>query len=296
MMRYSLAFSFLIASAAPALAQSFPDWIAADGRLALGYSDRVPGADAFLVGDATLRFTPAFLGRFGAELGFYGRADALDTPHETYGALTFDFTETGRLSAGVPRPAYDGFAVSALELSFPSLAVDRTGATRSAATNGAMFAGWLPYGVSFTNQTEALRYAVSIHDASNVGATVASIGAATDLGDWQLSGALEIAWGTSTEVSGKVQARGQLGPVTGGLGYYSPGAVGGSDLVEVFASVSPFDRLTLSAVVQVPTNGTDATGGIAARYGVTDSTAISVGVASDAGSDAVFNAFLDWRF
>lgn len=296
MMRYSLAFSALIASAAPALPQSFPEWIVADGRLAAGYTDRVPGADAFLVGDTTLRFAPAFAGRFGAELGVYGRADALDTPHETYGTLTFDIAGGGRISAGVPRPAYDSFAVSALEIWFPSLAIDRTGATRSAATQGAMFGNWLPYGVSFSNQTNALRYAVSVLDASNVGRTVASIGAATEIGDWQLSGAVEIAWGGSTEISGKVQAIGNFGPVTGGLGYYAPGAAGGRDLAEVFAGLTPWDRLTLSAVVQVPLDGTAATGGIAARYGITDSVAISAGVASDAGSGAVFNAFLDWRF
>lgn len=295
-MRHSLALMALLTSAAPAPAQSFPEWISAGGRLALGYSDRVPGADAFLAGDATLRFAPAFAGRFGAELGLYGRADALDTPHETYGALTFDITDTARLSAGVPQPAYDGFAVSALEMSFPSLAIERTGATRSATTNGAMFAGWLPYGVSFTNQAGALRYAVSIHDASGAGTTVASVGAATDLGNWQLSGAIEAVWGTSTEISGKLQAQGQIGPVTGGAGFYSPGAVGGSDLIEVFASVTPLDRLTLSAIAQLPTDGTGATGGVAARYGFAKSAAVSVGVATDAGSDAVFNAFLDWRF
>jgi hypothetical protein len=256
----------------------------------------VPGADGFLVGDATLRFAPAFAGRFGAELGVYGRADALDTPHETYGVLTYDFGSDARIAVGVPRPAYDGFAVSALEFAFPSLGVDRAGATRSAATHGAMFANWLPYGVSFTNRTENFRYAISLHDASNVDTTVASLGFETDLGNWQLSGALEVAWGTSTEVSGKLQARGQIGAVSTGVGYYSPGIVGGSDLVEAFATVKPTDRLTLTAVVQVPTDGTSATGGIAARYGITDATALSVGVMTDAGADAAFNAMVDFRF
>ena len=291
-----LALVMCLMTGAAATAQTLPDWFSSSGRLVLGYSDRVAGADAFLVGDATLRFAPVALAQFGAELGFYGRADALDTPHETYGALTWDFGQH-RLAVGVPRPAYDGFAVSALEYSFPSLGIDRTAATRSAATNGAMFLGWLPYGASLTGQTEGFHYAVSVHDASNVGMTVASVGASRNIGDWQVSGAVEVSWGTSTEVSGKLQVQGQIGMVTGGLGYYSPGAVGGSDMVEAFARVRPIDRMMISAVVQVSTDGAaDPTAGIAARYGFNESGAVSVGVASDAGSDAVFNAILDWKF
>jgi len=287
----------VLAASAPAVAQSVPDWISVDGHFALGYSDRTPGADVFGVGDATLRFSPDFTAPFGFELGFYGRADALDTPHETYGALIWDLGQNGRLSLGAVRPAYDGFAVSALEISFPSLGIDRAGSTRSAATFGAMFANWLPYGASFSNHTDTLHYAVSVHHASNVDTTVASFGAGADYGDWQFSGALEAAWGTSTEVSGKLQAKGQFGPVTGGVGYYTPGIVGGSDLVELFATYRPQDNLEFSAVAQVPVDGAkDPTAGVAARYSFTDHTDVSVGVASDAGSDAVLNAFVDFRF
>lgn len=281
----------------PADAQGWPAWVEAEGRLALGASDRVPGADLFLFGDATLRFAPEAVSPLGFELGVYGRADALDTPHETYGAFTFDIGPNGRLAAGVPRPAYDLFAVSALEGPFPSLGVDRAAATRSAATAGAMFANWLPYGVAFENEAGGLRYAISVHDAANVDTTVAGFGLETELGGLTLSGAVEIAWGTGTDVSGKVQATGRIGEVTAGVGYYAPGAAGASDLVEGFASYAATDRLTLSAVVQVPTDGaSDPTAGVAAAYGVNDALAVSVGVASDAGADASFNAFVDFRF
>ena len=66
-------------------AGSLPDnLLSAEGRLSFGITDRVAGADAYVVGDATakLRFD-----NIGAELGVFGRADALDTPHETYGAF-----------------------------------------------------------------------------------------------------------------------------------------------------------------------------------------------------------------
>ena len=295
-MRLSLCLAMVLAAGSAAHSQSLPDWISADGRLALGYSDRTPGADAFLVGDATLRFAPEIFGKLGFELGTYGRADALDTPHETYGSLTYDFG-TSRIAIGVPRPAYDSFAISALHRHFPSLAIDRTAATRSEATQGAMFANYLPYGARFQNETSSLRYAFSVHHSATPDRTMASFGIATGSKSWIYEAAIELGTGTSTDISAKAQARGDFGDWSGGVGYYAPGLFGGSDLIEVFASYKAWDRITLSGVVQAPVDGTtDPTGGIAARYGFSNGMALSLGVASDAGSDAVISTFVDWTF
>ncbi|KMW56859.1 hypothetical protein AIOL_001816 [Candidatus Rhodobacter oscarellae] len=279
-----------LALATPVHAQSFPDWVSAEGTFALGVTDRVPGADAFLVGDGTVRLS---FGRFGAELGVYGRADALDTPHETYGTLTLDIGANGRLSVGVPRPAYDAFAVSALETHFPSLGIDRTRATRSAATFGAMFADWLPVGARFTNSTGDLSYAVSAHSAENPGATVVGFGLGTRAGDWTLSGAIESVDG---DVSAKAAVSRDFGAFSGGLAYFAPEAAGLSDLVEGFATYSISDQLDVTGVVQAPVDGGSVTGGVSARYSFTEATSVSLGVASDAGSDAVYSAFLGLRF
>ncbi len=287
----------LCLTALPAGAQGLGDAISTEGRLALGWSDRVPGAEGFLVGDAMLRFQPAFTGPLGVELGIYGRADALDTPHETYGALTWDFGPDTRAAAGAVRPAYDRFAVSALERSFPSLGVDRAGTTRSAATAGAMWAGWVPWGVSLTHQAGDLRYAASIQHASGPDRTVYGLGAETGLGAFQLSGAIEAVSGGGTDLGAKLQLSGPLGPAEVGLGFYSPATPGSPDVVELFGDLNATDRLSLSAVVQVPTEGgADPTAGVAARYGFTDNLGVSLGVASDAGSDAVVEAFVDFRF
>ena len=289
-MRVLILFAAVVASGAPAMAQGLGDAVSAEGHFALGVSDRVPGADAFLVGTGTARLS---FGRFGAELGVYGRADALDTPHETYGTLTYDIGANGRLAVGVPRPAYDGFAQSALELSFPSLGIDRTQSTRSAATHGAMFAGWLPYGASFENETGDLRYSFSVHSSAAPGTTVVGVGIGTTVGPWALSGAIESAGG---DVSAKAQVARDFGTARGGLGFYAPAAAGVSDLVEAFASFEPVDRIGVTAVVQVPVDGGSATGGFSARYELTDNAGLSMGVASDAGSDAVYNAFVDFKF
>ena len=278
----------------PAFAQSLPLAFQPEGRFALGYSDRVPGADAFLFGDATLRLQR---GRAGLELGVFGLADALDSPHETYGTLTWDIGPKGRIFAGVPRPAYDSFAKSEMELLFPSLGIARTATTRSLATHGAMFTGLLPYGVRFQNTAGDLRYAASVHTVSNADIDIASFGASYPLGDWDLSGAVEVSWGTTTEVSGKVQARGMVGPLKGGVGLYLPGATAAPETLELFASFDPFSKVTLSGVVQVPLSGSsDPSGGVSARYALRHNLGLSVGVLSDAGANAAVSAHLDWSF
>ena len=85
----------------------WPDRISTDARVALGYSDRVPGEELFLFGNAMLRFDVRGAGvnaPLGFEHGLYGRATDLNTPHETYGALTWDLPGGGQVPARVPRP------------------------------------------------------------------------------------------------------------------------------------------------------------------------------------------------
>lgn len=286
----------LLCPAVAAQAQSLGLSFGAEGRLAPGYTDRVPGADLFLFGDATARLSFDNL-PLGLELGVFGLADAIDTPHETYGAVTWDFARGGRFFAGVPRSAYDGFAVSALEGPFPSLGTARTDTSRSLATFGAMFGSFLPFGVRFENQTERMRYAASVHSVPNQDVTIAGLGLAWPMGDWVLEGAVEVAMGRSTEVAGKVQAHGGAGRISGGVVLFLPGTVGGAEAVEVFGAFDANARLTLSGVVQVPLDGSaDPSAGAALRYSINGGTGLSAGVMSDAGADAAFNALIDFRF
>lgn len=290
-----MALILCLAGAPMAAAQGAGLTFEPSGRLSFGASDRVTGADIFLYGDATLRLSSDAL-PLGIEVGAYGLADALDTPHETYAAVTWDLAGGGRVSLGVPRPAYDGFAVSALETQFPSLAVARSGGSRSLATTGAMFGNFLPYGARYDQTRGDLRLALSVHEVTNFDRTIAGFGAAYDLGDWTVSGAVEIAWGSSTDVAVKIRAEGGSGPVTGGVGIFAPGTVGGPELIEGFAAFQPMDRVTLSGVVQAPLDGSDPTGGITARYDIRKDLSVTAGVLSDAGSQAAFSAHLDWNF
>lgn len=277
-------------------AQSRQIFFSAAGQLAAGATDQTPCADIFLFGNATARLslknTP-----LGFEVGVYGLANAVDTPHETYGTFTWNFANGGKLFLGVPRPAYDSFAISAVDTLFPSLGVSNTAATRSQATFGAMFAGYLPYGIRFENDTNTLRYAVSLETVPNRDLTIASFGFGVPIGDLMLQSAVEMSWGANKETSGKVQLTGAVGRVDGGLGLYLGGTSGRSDVLEAFASFDTTEKITLAGVVQIPLTGPDdLTAGVSAHYGFSPAIGFSVGVLSDAGAAAAYSVLVNWTF
>lgn len=268
----------------------------ADGRLAAGFSDQVPGASLFFFGDATARVSLDAIS-LGFELGVYGLANVVDTPHETYGTFTWDFAGGGRLFLGVPRPAYDSFAVSAMDAMFPTLGVLQTDATRSQATYGAMYAGYLPYGIRYEQETDHLRFALSVDTVPNRDLTIASLGFAWPVGDLTLETAIEASWGATDDLSGKVQLKGALGRVDGGIGLYLPAAGGGRDMLEAFASFQPVEKITVAGVVQIPFGASDdVTVGISARYAISAANGFSAGVISDASGATAYSALLDWQF
>ena len=280
----------------PSVAQSLGFSIAGDGRLAAGVTDQVKGADLFFFGDATARLSHEN-SPIGFELGIFGLANIVDTPHETYGTFTLDFAQGGKLLLGVTRPAYDSFAVSAMEKSLPALGVSHTASTRSLATYGAMFAGYLPYGLRFESASGSLRYAVSIATVPNRDTTIASAGFSMPIGDLTLESAIEAAHAATTKVAGKVQLSGDFGQVHAGLGYYSPSTVGRPDMVEAFASFDPFDKLTVAGVIQIPlTNADDPVVGVSARYALTAAVGLSAGVLRDGQAGNAYSTQVDWNF
>ncbi len=275
-------------------AQAGADWISGSGRLSFGVTDRVPDADLYLFGDATLRFAPPSA-RWGIELGLFGYDNAQDTPHETYATVTWD-TGTLRVSAGVPRAAYDSFAVSAFDGSFPTFSVDQAPLTRSVATWGPLFAGHVPYGVRLDAQTTDLTFAASIHHAGSVDITTASVGMAYALGAVTLAAGVEGSFGATDTVSGKFQAFWSNGNVEAGLGLYAPGAAGLEETAELFATVSPSDRLSVTGIVQAPLSGGTTTGGVSGRYAINDRFNVSVGALGVTGNDPTYNASIGFNF
>lgn len=286
----------LICATSGALAQSLPFSFGADGRIGAGYTDQVAGAGIFLFGDATSRLSLTNTA-FGFELGVYGLANAADTPHETYGTFTYDFAQGGKLLAGVTRPAYDSFAVSAFDVMLPSVGIATTAATRSQATYGAMFAGFLPYGLRYEATTDKMRFALSVATVPNRDTTIAGFGVAFPIGQLSFESAVEVSRAATTKVSGKVQLKGAIGAVKGGVGLYLPGTNGGPEMAEVFAAFSPVANTTIAGAAQVPlSGGVDPTLGLSARYDFSPVAGITVGLAQVGGADMAYSAHLDWNF
>ncbi|WP_172294964.1 hypothetical protein [Pseudoruegeria sp. HB172150] len=266
--------------------------IETSGGVALGFADRLPESGLFLSGDLNLRLSFNRV-PLGLELGVYGYADEADSPHETFGAVTWDFGNS-RISAGVPHPAYDSFAVSALERSFPTIAADHAERTRSEATWGPMHDGYLPWGARFDGRSGQLSYAVSVHNVSNHDTVIGSVGLGYTSGDWDVSVALES--NDDGDSSGKLQAQWHGPKVDAGLGLFAPGADDEPTFVEGFAVYRAFGAVTLSGVVQLPLDGSDVTAGLAGRYDFNERVGLSLGVASDTEADTVVNGFVGLNF
>jgi hypothetical protein len=272
-----------------------PDGVetAAEGRLSLGATDRFGAAAPFLYGDATAR---AELGDLGFELGTFGYFTPDDTPHETYAAFTWDTPEGARLSFGVPRPAYDDFAVSALDRIAPLLAVDRAALSRSQATWGAVQEGHLPYGARFEVAEGPYSFAASASRAENVDVTTAGAGMAWEDGAWTLSGAVELSSDTAVRPAVKAQLGWSDGALGAGASLYAPGAAGLPETFEGFASYDVWDALTIAGALQIPLDGARPGAAVSARYSFDENLSLSAGGASEAGGDPVFDSSLDYEF
>ncbi len=265
-----------------------------DGWAVAGYATGNHAArdTAFLSGDVTFA-APLFGSALGIELGGYGLAYDLDTPHETYGALTLA-TGFGRLSAGVVRPAFDRFAASPLDRMLPlaGFAEPRIAATRSRVTWGAMYAGYLPYGASLTGGNDAFGWAVSAHRAESQNLTVASLGLGLSRPGWRLDAAVE--WASDDSWAGKAQMVSDGPQVSAGLGLYAAPAPHHANRAEGWLTWHQSPRLDLSALVQVPTEG-HGIGVLAADYSLGDHARLALGLSDEAGTAAA-SLGLDWRF
>ncbi len=290
-----LAVAALLAGSAAATtiqAQSAIDF-GAEGRLSLGATDRFTGVTPFLFGDATGR---AALGDFGLELGVYGYFTPDSTPHETYAAFTWDTPAGAKLSFGVPRPAYDDFAVSAFDTLVPTLGVDSAALTRSQATWGAVQEGHLPFGARFEVSRGAFRFAASASHAWNVDVSTASAGLEMTRGNWTLSGAVDLSSDTAVHPAVKAQLAWSDGALGAGASLYAPGGAGLPETFEGFASYDVWDALTIAGALQLPLDGTDPTAALSARYSFDDKLSLSAAGASVAGGDPVFSSTLDYQF
>lgn len=263
----------------------------ASGAFTLGYGDHAAGTRAYLKGDATLGLS---LGPARFELGVFGFATRDDTPHETYGTVSFALGERGRLWAGVPRPAYDLVLGSSLEDSFPLLGLDRVPTSRSHATTSTMFGYALPVGVLYRNGA----LAVSAHVAGNEDTRMASASLTHPVGATTLAAAIEIVdgpFGTKVNAKGGFETVWQDWSVAAAV--FLPGSTPSPQTVELALRWRSNEDLGLDAVIHAPLEGgLDPVAGFSARYNLGDAARLRAGVATDGSGGMAFNAGLKWSF
>lgn len=275
-------------------AASESTWWHTSGHLSFGITDRLPGADVFLAGDATLRLSRPDTA-WGVELGTFGYANALDTPHETYGTITWDLG-TSRLAFGVPRPAYDSVAVSGFDALFPSFAVDQARTTRSRATWGATEAGALPYGARLDASAGPLRSAASLHWEDGADAPLIALSAETTAGALAFGAAVEGQPGAAGTLSAKLQTVWSQGPVDAGLGLFAPGAAGASTVLELSLQFAATDRVTVTGLLQAPVSEGAITAGLAATVALPRDLSLTAGGLRTADGSLAYTAALAWHF
>ncbi|WP_425050720.1 hypothetical protein [Psychromarinibacter sp. S121] len=285
----------IILAATGGVAQADGAWpFRAEGWVALGATDRIPGSAPFVAGDLLLSLG---VGRtpLSFELGAYGYLNKTDTPHETYGALAWTFPGA-KVSAGVVKPAYDSFAPSALDKILPTLGAERATMTRSEATWGAMFDGYLPLGARLDASLGPVDFAVSAHREKSRKVTIVAVGAAWSQGAWTFSGAVDGDLDHDTGTHAKLAALWTGARMTAGAAVFVPDSATLPDLFEVSGSYAVTPDFGLSGVVQVPLDGSASTLAVSGRYQLANGIGVNLGAGLEDGDDTAVSAYLDWRF
>lgn len=199
---------------------------------------------------------------FALNLGFYGAATDLtgtvDTPHETYGTLSWRGQRIG-FAVGVPRPAYDAAVLPAFESFDPIAALDPAylGAARSRATWGAVHNGDLPLGLRVDGSEPDYTWALSAHRMDDLDVASASMA-------WSPGGDPALLVGLGAEVSSdgnhgaKASVDRAFGALTlGGAVFLAPVA-GASDFAEARLAWEAQPGLDLSLIYVAPRDGSEA--------------------------------------
>ncbi|WGW02300.1 hypothetical protein [Tropicibacter oceani] len=189
-------------------------------------------------------------------------------PHETYAALVWD----DRWRLGVVRPAYDLILPSVFAETAPYLAYARAEYVRAFTTTTAMRETAVPFGLSYTHQSDGLQWAASLHSADKGGFRSASVAAKWDRAPWTVSGVLEGVWdsaGNHRGTNAKVGLGWAHGPWQMDLTYLSPGAERLPDALAASLRYQASQRLTLSTFGEVTADGSDDAFGVAAQWRLT---------------------------
>lgn len=267
--------------------------LAEPNALFFGATDAPLGTEAVAMGDVLWHIGGAH--RLGFDIGVYGYNNGTISPHETHGAVTWTLPE-GRLSLGVPVPAYDSFARAGIEAIVPVYGVDTAQRNRSEATSGAIDGSYLPWGLRYDGQHNQLGYAISGHWDKGSDVTILSFGGHIPLSErLSLSGSIEASDGGARDMAAKLQIMGVQDWGLWAVTLNHPGYVGVPDFIESFAAYRLDEQWTLMADLQMPLDGSAAILAIGEHYDISDRVGVTLGAVHDDTGNSV-NLFLDRKF
>lgn len=280
----------IIASALPYICALLASVACAEGNatglISGGWLDREASDSGYLFSDYTAAFGSA---RWRAALGVFGVVGRL---HETYAEVLYDRGDQ-QISLGFPRPAYDRFAGSALTRIMPRLSLESVGVSGSRATYGTMVqSDYLPYGAVVAGSG----YALSLHGVPDYGTTILGAGLSREYGRFRYALAAEaVDQDGAVDWNGKAQLAFDAGQAELAVAGFQGAANGQPDAVELSATGSVTDWITLSGMLRQPDDGA-ATRAFGLQFDVDDKLAIETGVALIGSEETVLSAALTVRF
>lgn len=236
-------------------------------------------------------------GRIGATLGSYGVWTETEHPHETYAALTYQLGD-GQLSVGVPRPAYDLFAVSALDRALPALGITNVAQTRSHATSQAAAGNGIPLGLSYVGTAQNLQYAVTALQIDDLNSSVVSVGGSWRPGPTWIDAAVELVdQPGGTDINAKLAMRHRVNTATYSVALFHNDSQNAGQAVEFAVGFPVLNNVQIDLFAQVPGSGLDQTmAGAAVEFPLGVYSFLHTALARDAAGNGAYSASLGWRF
>jgi hypothetical protein len=264
----------------PALAEtSFGNGFTIDGHVALSHLDVGDDTETYFSTDSTVAWSN---GTFGVELGLIAFVDEEENATAVFPAVSYTFGNGGKVSVGMPRPAYDEYATFKMnELS------DLIGTVNIAANGKSLVTTFLTttdvenvYGLRYDGTAGPVQFALSYHQDEDGDGALFSSSAAWTKDALTISGGLENYNFGGSDGGNIVKLRGDydFGKFAAGLGVIAIIDNDGDseETYEAALTWKPTDQISLTGVYATQSLFGDNLYGITGNYSFTENASVKL--------------------
>jgi hypothetical protein len=272
----------------PVLAEtSFGNGFTVDGHVALSHLDVGGEAMTYFSTDSDIAWSN---GTFGVELGLIAFADEEENATAVFPTISYTFGNGGKVSVGMPRPAYDEYATFKMNgLS------DLLGTSNIAANGKSLVTTFLTlsdvenvYGLRYDGAAGAVKYALSYHQDEDGDGALFSSSAAWTKDALTVSGGLENYSFGGSSGGNIVKLRGDYdwGKFAAGLGVISiiPEGDDGEETYEAALTWTPTDQIAVTGVYATQSLFGDDFYGVTGSYSFTENASVKLSAFKPSGS------------